>query len=121
MAKEKCCTTEGGLNLPEEVEKDLCRLGGLEELIDSLPDEKGLRKVAIQNNALSDLIRLRILAALARCDLCPCVLKEITGLSDSRLSYHLNVLEETGLVSQSSKGRWRIYRLTEEGRRRTKD
>jgi ArsR family transcriptional regulator len=118
-AKEKCRTADGFLCLPDEVETMLSQLGGLDKLIESLPTEGTLGGVALLHNALSDPIRLRILSSLAKCDLCPCVLKEITKLSDSRLSYHLNVLEEAGLVTQSQYHRWRIYRLTVEGSRRS--
>ena len=116
-AEDKCCTTNGILNLPKGVETSLSKLGGLDKLIESLPEQKTLDDTAFLHNAMSDPIRLRILASLAKCDLCPCVLKEITKLSDSRLSYHLNVLEEAGLITQTSHRRWRIYSLTDEGRR----
>lgn len=114
--RDKCCTTNESLSLPKEIEISLCKLGGLDKLIESLPEQKMLDGTAFLHNAMSDPIRLRILASLAKCDLCPCVLKEITKLSDSRLSYHLNVLEEAGLVAHSSHRRWRIYSLTDEGR-----
>jgi len=116
--KTKCCATYGILSLPKEVETGLCKLGGLDKLMESLPDQKALDDMAFLHNAMSDPIRLRILSSLKKCDLCPCVLKEITNLSDSRLSYHLNVLEGAGLVTQSSHRRWRIYSLTKEGERR---
>jgi len=115
--KRKCCVTNGILNLPKEVETSLGKVGGLDRLIESLPEQRTLDDTALLHNAMSDPNRLRILSSLAKCDLCPCVLKEITKLSDSRLSYHLNVLEEAGLVAQSSHRRWRIYSLTDEGRR----
>jgi DNA-binding transcriptional ArsR family regulator len=116
--KDECCTSNEILNLPKEVETSLSKLGGLDKLMESLPEQKTLDDTAFLHNAMSDPIRLRILASLAKCDLCPCVLKEITKLSDSRLSYHLNVLEGAGLVTQSSHRRWRIYSITDEGRRK---
>jgi len=115
---DECCAKIGILNLPRKVEANLSKIGGLERLVESLPKQVELDNNAILHNAMSDPIRLCIVSALARCDLCPCVLKEITKLSDSRLSYHLNVLEEAGLVTQSSHRRWRIYSLTSEGRHR---
>jgi len=114
-------TIQGFLCLPEVVEATLNQLGGLDNLIGSLPTDKMLEGRAFRHNALSDPIRLRILCSLAKCDLCPCVLKVITNLSDSKLSYHLNVLEEEGLVSHTRYRRWRIYRLTDEGGRGLSD
>lgn len=108
-----CCQVEGIAQLPEEVESGLARVGGLDKLIESIPGEKELQKISEVHNALSDPIRQKILHSLASCDLCPCILKAVTELSDSRLSYHLNVLEEAGLVASRSKQRWRIYSLTE--------
>lgn len=114
MVKGKgCCQVEGIAQLPEEVERGLARIGGLDRLVKSLPGDEELLKISERHNALSDPIRQKILHSLASCDLCPCILKGITELSDSRLSYHLNVLEEAGLVASKSKQRWRIYSLTD--------
>ncbi|MEM0448197.1 MAG: metalloregulator ArsR/SmtB family transcription factor [Methanomassiliicoccales archaeon] len=108
---------EGLAELPEEVENGLRSVGGLEGLKACIPDEDEMRAISELHNALSDPIRIRIIHSLAACDLCPCVLKALTGLSDSRLSYHLNVLEEAGLVISQSKRRWRIYALTDKARK----
>ena len=67
--------------------------------------------------AVSDPIRLQIMHALLIIDLCPCLLKEITELTDSGLSYHLSILEEANLISSSSRKRWRVYVLTDKGRK----
>jgi ArsR family transcriptional regulator len=56
-----------------------------------------------------------------RCSLCPCLLKEITELSDSKLSYHLNILEKVKLIESFSQKKWRIYVLTELGKSWMKD
>jgi ArsR family transcriptional regulator len=111
-----CCYVEGMTLLPKEVEEALQRAGGLDGLLSRIPDKAEIEERANLHNALSDPIRLHILYALEGSNLCPCVLKRMTGLSDSRLSYHLNVLESAGLVSSSSRRRWRIYYLTEKGR-----
>ena len=61
-------------------------------------------------------MRVRIMYSLKRCTLCSCLLKEMTALSDSRLSYHLNVLEEAALIISKPQKKWRIYALTDRGR-----
>jgi len=113
---EECCTFGDQSNLPLEVEKGLCRAGGLEKLIAKLPEQKGVTEEAKLHRALADPTRIRILHSLSQCNLCPCILKEITGLSDSKLSYHLRIMEETELVISIPKQKWRIYELTDLGR-----
>ena len=81
-----------------------------------VPRRENLGPEADFFHALSDPIRLQILHALLVLDLCPCVLKELTDLSDSKLSYHLNILEKAGLIASSPRKKWRIYMLTENGR-----
>jgi ArsR family transcriptional regulator len=115
--EERCCEVDGKLNLPSSVRENLERAGGLDSLADGLPELAMLEECSKIHQALSDPARLRLLAALGRCDLCPCVLKAITGQSDSKLSYHLDVLEGVGLVHSAPEKKWRIYSITELGRR----
>jgi DNA-binding transcriptional ArsR family regulator len=66
--------------------------------------------------ALADPLRLQILKALALEDLCVCVFVELLDCDYSKLSYHLKVLKEAGLVECRPEGTFLIYRLTEFGR-----
>jgi ArsR family transcriptional regulator len=63
--------------------------------------------------ALSDPLRVRILYILKRHPLCVCLIKEITSVPDSKLSYHLGVLKEEGLIAGKQEGNWIIYRATD--------
>lgn len=110
----ECCTNS--TNLPEEMEEALRQQGGMEGLKGRVPSKESLIMDGKLFNALSDPIRLQILHALDIIDLCPCLLKEIAELSDSKLSYHLSILEEAGLITASPRKRWRIYMLTERAR-----
>jgi DNA-binding transcriptional ArsR family regulator len=114
MKKAACCV--GVLNLPAEMEVAVRQRGGLEGLKSHVPERKSLASEAELFHALSEPIRLQIMHALLLTDLCPCVLKEITGLSNSKLSYHLSALEEAYLITSSPRKKWRIYMLTEKGR-----
>jgi DNA-binding transcriptional ArsR family regulator len=114
QTKKDCCTD--AMNLPEEMEAALLEYGGLGGLKKIVPDRESLRLDGNIFNALSDPIRLQILHALNLVDLCPCVLKEITGLSNSQLSYHLNVLEKAKLIESGPQKKWRIYIITELGK-----
>jgi len=112
--KNECCRDMS--NLPEEMEIAVGQRGGLDGLKDLVPEREDLVAEAKTFQALSEPIRLQIMHALLVIDLCPCLLKEITGLSDSKLSYHLNILEEARLITSLPRKKWRIYALTDQGR-----
>ena len=114
-SKNECC--KDVMNLPEEMEAALRQHGGLDGLRDNVPNKAELVTEAERFHAVSDPIRLQILHALNVINLCPCILKEITELTDSGLSYHLNILEDAKLISSSPRKRWRVYVLTEQGRK----
>lgn len=81
-----------------------------------MPGERTLREEAQRNQALADHVRLKILWALSRMDMCPCVLKVVAGVSDSKLSYHLKILESTRMIRGRRTKNWRIYSITKKGR-----
>jgi len=103
--------------LPEEIEAEVCRLGGLRGLTAALPPVRELGRLAALHGALSDATRLRILLALRRGELCVCVLKAVSRCPDTRLSYHLSVLRRAGLVSSRRDRSFVRYSLTPPGRR----
>lgn len=111
---KECC--EDAMNLPKEMQDALEKNGGLDGLRERIPDREILEANAKLFQTLSDPNRLQILHSLLCCDLCPCILKEVTGLSDSKLSYHLNILEEEKLIRSMPRQRWRIYEITKLGR-----
>lgn len=98
--------------LPAEVEHGLEQAGGLRRLLASIPRPSELSRDVGYHHALSDPTRQRILWALSMSDLCPCLLKRITRVSDSKLSYHLAILERSGLVRARRRKNWRIYAIT---------
>ena len=61
--------------------------------------------------ALADPNRLQIIEALASGERCVCDLTSDLGLAQSRLSFHLKVLKQCGLLSDRQSGRWVYYRL----------
>lgn len=62
-------------------------------------------------HALSDETRLEILDMLRDGERCVCDLQDALDAAQSRLSFHLKVLREAGLVSDRKEGRWSYYRL----------
>lgn len=73
-----------------------------------------LRRGARLFHALSDETRLAILAMLRDGERCVCELQDELDAAQSRLSFHLRVLREAGLVSDRREGRWSYYRITPE-------
>lgn len=66
--------------------------------------------------ALSDPIRLNMLHLLEqRADLCTCEFEAILGLTQSKVSYHLKVLLDAGLVTRETHGTWSHYSLVQNG------
>ena len=61
--------------------------------------------------ALGQPTRLHIIRLLAEQDLCVCELTEVLQTSQPRISQHLKVLKNAGLVKESIEGSMRIYHL----------
>ncbi len=62
-------------------------------------------------HALSDPTRLSILNRLRLSERCVCELTDALEASQSRLSFHLRVLKDAGLVTDRKEGRWMYYML----------
>lgn len=112
--KKECCIDV--MNLPDEMQEVVDKKGGLARLKKLIPNRESLVTESSMFHVLSDPIRLQIMHALKISDLCPCLLIELTGLSNSKLSYHLSILEGAKLITSSQKKKWRIYMLTDAGR-----
>jgi ArsR family transcriptional regulator len=62
-------------------------------------------------HALSDATRLSILEMLRDGERCVCELQDELDAAQSRLSFHLRVLKEAGLVTDRREGRWMYYTI----------
>jgi ArsR family transcriptional regulator, arsenate/arsenite/antimonite-responsive transcriptional repressor len=98
------------------------------------PADDAVLDLAAVGKALSDPIRLRMLSLMteaARCcrpapetagsgavqapaGVCVCELQGLYGLAQSKVSYHLKVLREAGLVREARRGRWSFYSVDED-------
>ena len=65
--------------------------------------------------AAAEPTRLRILALCARGELTVSDLTAILGQSQPRVSRHLKVLVEAGLLQRLREGTWAFYRLSDTG------
>ena len=64
--------------------------------------------------AFADETRLRILNLLCVRELCVCDLCEVLGEIQPKVSRHLAILREAGLVRVRRQGKWKFYSLPEE-------
>ena len=72
---------------------------------------KSIISVAKIFQAISDETRLLILDHLKEGEQCVCDLTDAFKTGQSRLSFHLRVLKEAGLVLDRPEGRWVYYAL----------
>ena len=107
------CRTE----IPGPIQCDLEEVGGVNGLNKRLPSKKTIGNIRTIHHALSDPVRIHILYLLNVQPLCVCVIKECIGIAGSKLSYHLNIMKESGLVDSEQQGNWIIYRITEKGKK----
>lgn len=63
-------------------------------------------------HALSDETRLAIVEMLRDGERCVCDLQADLDAAQSRLSFHLKVLKDAGLVTDRREGRWSYYTLS---------
>lgn len=70
-----------------------------------------LRRAATLFHALSDDTRLAIVARLRRGERCVCELTDLLDAAQPRLSFHLKVLKDAGIVLDRRDGRWVHYRI----------
>ena len=96
------------------------------------PDAAQAERLTLVAKALSDPIRLGMLDVMAQgracCGLpepsergvpgagdpegiCVCDFQEHFGLGQSKVSYHLRVLREAGLVREEQRGKWTFYAI----------
>ncbi len=60
--------------------------------------------------ALSEQIRIRLILLLLGREACVCELLEVFNMAQSKLSHHLIILRDAGLVETERRGKWNYYR-----------
>jgi len=103
--------------IPAIIQEELDRLGGFETLSKNIPGPGELDEKSQLHHALSDPLRLTILHLVRDQPLCVCVINRFMRIADSKLSYHLTILKDAGLIEGEYHGNWIIYRITETGSR----
>ena|SRR5215208_4964258 len=78
------------------------------------PRSSDLRWASQLFHALSDETRLEIVGMLRDGERCVCELMSALDAAQSRLSFHLRVLKDAGIVVDRRDGRWVHYSLSKE-------
>ena len=82
--------------------------------LNHLASGPAIQRLARTFHALSDETRLRIVARLLTGEQCVCDLMETLGAAQSRLSFHMKILKEAGLVTDRRHGKWVHYKIVPE-------
>src|SRR5437667_8203090 len=80
----------------------------------SVATSSNIDRTARLFHALSDGTRLSILQRLRFGERCVCDLTDALDAAQSRLSFHLKVLKDAGLVTDRKEGRWMYYTMSPE-------
>ena len=70
--------------------------------------------VASWFHALADETRINIVEMLSHKERCVCELEQVLNIAQSRLSFHIKVLKDAGLIADRKEGRWVFYGLQRE-------
>lgn len=98
--------------------EDYCRTDSPRSQVSSLellPDDEAARLSAM-TQALADPVRVQMVHLLTQqSDLCTCEFAYLLGLGQSKVSYHLRVLLDAGVVTRQLHGTWSHYSLRDQG------
>ena len=73
-----------------------------------------LEQTARWFHALGDETRLQIIDRLSEGEQCVCDLTDLLDTGQSRLSFHLKILKDAGILTDRREGRWVYYALNPE-------
>ncbi|MFI3238005.1 MAG: metalloregulator ArsR/SmtB family transcription factor [Lachnospiraceae bacterium] len=73
------------------------------------------QKIATIFKALCDETRVSIIMYLQSGEKCACTISEQLGVAQSKLSYHMKILCESGLVESWYVGKWTHYQISRKG------
>ncbi|MBI4827021.1 MAG: metalloregulator ArsR/SmtB family transcription factor [Nitrospirae bacterium] len=63
--------------------------------------------------ALSDETRLNIISLMKEGEICVCDITETLQVSQPKISFHLNVLKEAGIIIDRKQGKWVHYSIND--------
>jgi ArsR family transcriptional regulator len=82
------------------------------EVLDYLPADRSISRLAIYFQNFSDGTRLKIISCLAMCDMCVNDLSRILQINQTTVSHQLKYLKTQNIVSSKRDGKIIMYKLT---------
>ena len=86
----------------------------VEQAMKNITDSVTLQSLTDIFKALSEQSRLKIVTALATCELCVCDLAAVSGSSESAVSHQLRILRNLKIVRYRREGKIVFYRLDDD-------
>lgn len=81
------------------------------EMMDLLPDDNSVNKLALYFQNFSDQTRIKILSALSIKELCVNDLSKILGINQTTISHQLKTLKDQDMVEYKRDGKILIYKI----------
>lgn len=75
--------------------------------------DKVLAEYAAKFQVLADPLRLKIIILLREGERCVCELVDLLGQKQPRISYHLKLMTDVGLIQKRTEGTWSYYSLNQ--------
>ena len=82
------------------------------EVLDYLPPEKSINKLAVYFQNFSDGTRLKIISCLAMCEMCVNDISRILQINQTTISHQLKYLKTQNIVIPKREGKLILYRLS---------
>lgn len=101
-------------------EADTCTLAEFQRQAGEIRQDPAFERALVRAEALASEKRLVTLSLLReRGSLCACEIQAALDCTNPTVSHHMSCLEEADLVEAEKRGKWKHYRLTDEGQRVT--
>lgn len=95
----------------DRCQEKILHITEVNQAAENIPAPDTLQGMTDIFKALSDPNRLKIVIALATCELCVCDLAAVCGASDSSVSHQLRILRNLKIVRYRREGKIVFYRL----------
>ena len=103
--------------IPDSIRCEFVEKGGIDGIVELLPDDQRIGYINSIARAISDPVRLKVLFALCIQPMCVCLMVAMTEYTYSKMSYHLSILRDSGLIYSKQEGNYLIYYPTDLGRK----
>jgi DNA-binding transcriptional ArsR family regulator len=98
----------------DQCQEKAIHLEKVQYAVNKLPEPDTVQSLTDIFKALSDPSRVKIVLALAACELCVCDLAAVCDLSESAVSHQLRILRNLKIVRNRREGKIIFYRLDDQ-------